>query len=118
MPANKHNAKALDALMMMRLFMNIPILNTFMGLFLITLLSSSISTPSMAEVLDSSGPKTMKGFTTFSLGDIPQTPLRNQDNQAILFDKSWLGDGKVIINFVFTDCSTICNPMGAIFGQL
>lgn len=49
--------------------------------------------------------------------DIPNITLKNQDNQEVLFAD--LVRGKVVVmNFIFTTCTTICPPMGANFTHL
>jgi protein SCO1 len=54
---------------------------------------------------------------TISLS-VPDVVLRDQDGDRV---KVWseLIRGKVVVmNFVFTSCTTICSPMGANFGEL
>ena len=49
---------------------------------------------------------------------IPDVEVLTQDGETVRF-YSDLVEGKVVaMNFVFTTCTTICPPMGAIFGQL
>jgi protein SCO1 len=49
---------------------------------------------------------------------IPDVEVVTQDGETVHF-YSDLVEGKVVaMNFVFTTCTTICPPMGAIFGQL
>jgi protein SCO1/2 len=49
---------------------------------------------------------------------IPDVEVVTQDGETVRF-YSDLVEGKVVaMNFVFTTCTTICPPMGAIFGQL
>lgn len=50
--------------------------------------------------------------------DIPDVPVLDQDGRKLLF-RSDLVEGKVVaINFLFTNCTTICPPLGATFGKL
>ncbi len=49
---------------------------------------------------------------------IPDVEVVTQDGETVRF-YSDLVEGRVVaMNFVFTTCTTICPPMGAIFGQL
>ena len=49
---------------------------------------------------------------------IPDVEVVTQDGERVRF-YSDLVEGRVVaMNFVFTTCTTICPPMGAIFGQL
>lgn len=50
--------------------------------------------------------------------DIPDVPVLDQDGRKLLF-RSELVAGKVVaINFIFTNCTTICPPLAATFGKL
>ncbi|HEX6899499.1 MAG TPA: SCO family protein [Thermoanaerobaculia bacterium] len=50
--------------------------------------------------------------------DVPDVPVLDQDGRKLLF-RSDLVAGKVVaINFLFTNCTTICPPLGATFGKL
>lgn len=52
------------------------------------------------------------------LSRIPDVELVDQHGQPVNF-YSDLVQGKVVaMNFIFTTCTTICSPMGAIFGKL
>ena len=49
---------------------------------------------------------------------IPDVQVTTQDGRTVNF-YSDLVKGKVVaVNFVFTSCTTVCPPMGAIFGKL
>lgn len=49
---------------------------------------------------------------------IPDVEVVTQDGQRVRFYSDLVEDRVVAMNFVFTTCTTICPPMGAIFGQL
>ncbi len=50
--------------------------------------------------------------------DIPDVPVLDQDGRKLRF-RTDLVEGKVVaINFLFTNCTTICPPLGATFGKL
>lgn len=48
---------------------------------------------------------------------IPDVTLVNQEGEAVAFQELIAGR-IVVINFIFTTCTTVCPPMGANFGQL
>ena len=48
---------------------------------------------------------------------VPDVVLRNQDGQPVRMAEL-TRDRIVVMNFVFTSCTTICSPMGANFGAL
>jgi protein SCO1/2 len=49
---------------------------------------------------------------------IPDLEVVTQDGETVHFYSDLVEDRVVAMNFVFTTCTTICPPMGAIFGQL
>jgi protein SCO1/2 len=49
---------------------------------------------------------------------IPDVEVTTQDGDTVRFYRDLVRDRVVAINFVFTTCTTVCPPMGAIFGQL
>lgn len=49
---------------------------------------------------------------------IPDVPVLTQDGEERRFYSDLVAGKVVAMNFVFTTCTTICPPMGAIFGQL
>lgn len=49
---------------------------------------------------------------------IPDVALVNQRGEPVQLYSDLVGKGVVIVNFVFTTCTTICPPMGAAFGRL
>lgn len=49
---------------------------------------------------------------------IPDVEVVTQDGETVRFYSDLVADRVVAMNFVFTTCTTICPPMGAIFGQL
>ena len=50
--------------------------------------------------------------------DIPDVPVLDQEGRKLLF-RTGLVEGKVVaINFIFTNCTTICPPLAATFGKL
>jgi len=53
-----------------------------------------------------------------TLSAIPDVTLVNQHGQPVKLYSDLMGQGVVVVNFVFTTCTTICPPMGAVFGQL
>jgi len=50
--------------------------------------------------------------------DIPDVPVVTQDGEARHFYSDLVEGRTVVMNFVFTTCTTICPPMGANFGRL
>jgi cytochrome oxidase Cu insertion factor (SCO1/SenC/PrrC family) len=50
--------------------------------------------------------------------DIPDLPLVDQDGKPVRFYSDLVRGKVVMINFIFTSCTTICPPMGATFGKL
>jgi protein SCO1/2 len=50
--------------------------------------------------------------------DIPDVPVLDQEGRRLHF-RTDLVEGRVVaINFLFTNCTTICPPLGATFGKL
>ena len=49
---------------------------------------------------------------------IPDTLLLDQDGREVRFYSDLIEGRVVVMNFVFTTCTTICPPMGANFGRL
>lgn len=59
-------------------------------------------------------------FASAAAGDslaIPTVILTNQHGESVNTSEL-TGGGVVIVNFIFTNCETICPPMGANFGRL
>jgi len=54
---------------------------------------------------------------TMSLS-VPDVVLRNQDGDRVRVWSELIRGNVVVMNFVFTNCTTICSPMGANFGEL
>lgn len=50
--------------------------------------------------------------------DIPDLALIDQDGKPVLFYSDLVRGKVVMINFIFTSCTTICPPMGATFGKV
>ena len=50
--------------------------------------------------------------------DIPDLPLVDQDGRQVRFYSDLVRGRVVMINFIFTSCTTICPPMGATFGKV
>lgn len=49
---------------------------------------------------------------------IPDLKVTTQDGKTVDFYSDLIKGRTVAVNFVFTSCSTVCPPMGAIFGKL
>ena len=49
---------------------------------------------------------------------IPDVPVLDQDGKAVRFYSDLVKDRVVVMNFVFTTCTTICPPLGANFAKL
>jgi protein SCO1 len=49
---------------------------------------------------------------------IPDVEVVTQDGEKVRFYRDIVAGRVVAMNFVFTTCTTVCPPMGAIFGQL
>jgi len=59
------------------------------------------------------------GETTEASGlSVPDAELLDQDGNPIRFHSDLVAGKVVVMNFIFTTCTTICPPMGAIFGKL
>jgi protein SCO1/2 len=50
--------------------------------------------------------------------ELPDTHLLNQDGEPLRFGSEALGDGVVVIDFVYTRCTTVCPVLSAVFAQL
>lgn len=50
--------------------------------------------------------------------EIPDVPVLDQDGRELRFYSDLVQGKTVLMNFVFTTCTTICPPMGANFGQV
>ena len=49
---------------------------------------------------------------------VPDVPLRDQNGKVVHLYSDLIRGNAVVMNFVFTSCTTICSPMGANFGAL
>src|SRR5215212_11443633 len=49
---------------------------------------------------------------------IPDVKVTTQDGKTVNFYSDLVKGKTVAVNFVFTSCTTVCPPMGAIFGKL
>jgi protein SCO1/2 len=49
---------------------------------------------------------------------VPDTALTNQDGRAVRFASDVLGEHIVVIDFVYTSCTTICPVASALFAQV
>lgn len=49
---------------------------------------------------------------------LPDTSLLNQDGVPVRFRRDAVGEGVVIIDFVYTSCTTVCPLLSAVFAQL
>jgi len=85
--------------------------------------------PLLAEGEDSHGqdshghhtaPETADPTRTVDVGEmsIPDVTLLDQDGEEVHFYTDLVEDRVVVVNFVFTTCTTICPPMGANFAKL
>ena len=52
------------------------------------------------------------------LRQIPDLRLLNQEGEEVRFESDLVADKVVAMNFIFTTCTTVCRPMGAIFAKL
>lgn len=55
---------------------------------------------------------------TAAPSQIPDVKVTTQDGRTVDFYSDLIKGKVVAVNFVFTSCSTVCPPMGAIFGKL
>ena len=55
---------------------------------------------------------------TEELRQIPDLRLLNQKGEEVRFFSDLVADKVVAMNFIFTTCTTVCRPMGAIFAKL
>ncbi len=58
------------------------------------------------------------GNALAALRALPSVTLVDQDGKSVEFPKSVFSERLVVVNFVFTRCTTVCPPMGAAFGRL
>ena len=49
---------------------------------------------------------------------VPDVEVTTQSGETVHFYRDLVKDRVVAMNFIFTTCTTVCPPMGAIFGQL
>lgn len=67
----------------------------------------------MARAAAAAGePEELSGLT------VPDVEVVTQDGETVHFYRDLVEDRVVAMNFVFTTCTTVCPPMGAIFGRL
>ncbi|RMF76628.1 MAG: SCO family protein [Acidobacteria bacterium] len=59
-----------------------------------------------------------QGLPDIALRQVPDLPVIDQDGRQLSFRSDLVEKGPFVMNFVFTTCTTICPPMGAIFGRL
>jgi protein SCO1/2 len=50
--------------------------------------------------------------------DLRDRPLVNQDGEEMLFVSDVIGDNIVVMDFVYTTCTTICPVLSALFAQV
>ena len=50
--------------------------------------------------------------------DVPDVPVLDQDGRRLLFRTDLVEGRAVAVNFIFTNCTTICPPLAATFGKL
>jgi protein SCO1 len=50
--------------------------------------------------------------------DVPDVAVVNQEGQPLRFHTDLVAGKVVAINFIFTNCTTICPPLAATFGKL
>jgi protein SCO1/2 len=50
--------------------------------------------------------------------DVPDVPVLDQEGRRLLFRTDLVQGRVVAVNFLFTNCTTICPPLGATFGKL
>lgn len=53
-----------------------------------------------------------------SVTSIPDVKVTTQDGRTVSFYSDLIKDKVVAVNFIFTSCTTVCPPMGALFGNL
>jgi cytochrome oxidase Cu insertion factor (SCO1/SenC/PrrC family) len=74
--------------------------------------SHEVATPSAAEVIKASS------SDQSSKMNIPDTELLDQNGRKIHFYTDLVKGQTVVINFIFTTCTTICPPLGATFARV
>jgi protein SCO1/2 len=50
--------------------------------------------------------------------DLRDIPLTDQDGRELRFASDVIGDRVVVVNFVYTTCTTVCPVLSALFGQI
>lgn len=58
------------------------------------------------------------GFAAGGTTSIPDVVLQDQNGRSVRVYTDLLKGRIVVMNFIFTSCTTICSPMGANFGAL
>lgn len=84
----------------------------FAGLLAVTL---SVSAPAGAHGDHKPPPTLPPGAVKVKLAD---TPLRDQDGRPVRIRSDVFGDRVVVINFIFTTCTTVCPASTAVMSEL
>jgi protein SCO1/2 len=56
--------------------------------------------------------------STLALGDVPAVPVVSMNGQALRLDRALDVDAPLLLNFVFTTCSTTCSMQTAVLADL
>ncbi len=87
---------------------------------LIALALSISTTAAFADAceLHKAGTKHESPAAAANTTSIPDLKVTTQDGKTVNFYSDLIKGKVVAVNFVFTSCTTVCPPLGAIFGKL
>jgi len=71
-----------------------------------------------AQSCHTTAPAKPVAATATAATTIPDVKVTTQDGRTVNFYSDLIKGKVVAVNFVFTSCTTVCPPMGAIFGKL
>jgi protein SCO1/2 len=89
--------------------------------FVAMMLGWSVSTLTAAQsvpVRQQNAESTKQSVADTPAAAIPDVKVLDQNGKALHFYSDLVRGKVVVINFVFTTCTTICPPLGATFGKL
>lgn len=77
-----------------------------------------IAAAGFAEAQSCHKPAAAAAPASSASSSIPDVKVTTQDGKTVDFYSDLIKDKVVAVNFVFTSCTTVCPPLGAIFGKL
>jgi protein SCO1/2 len=82
------------------------------------LLAFLLALPVAVRAADQAGAPADDAVESLGSLNVPDVPLTDQDGRPVRFYTDLVKGRVVVVNFVFTTCTTICPPMGANFARL